>query len=340
MIRNGTANNRKINKVVDYIVAAFKFVLAYCFKSSPLRAFSVYAALVSSALVGTSWIVKGHINDIGETSLEWSVSSSEYTWIIVAVVFLVTVAYVITIVATKKKDFDDYRKISSENQLFSEVYLPYFQSLFQKIDIKNFSAWAYNLAVCGNTFIRCERYDLLRELQEYCSSIQHREGFEEYFKLVYNLRDALSDMLDVFSLHMEKVGDDSYQFHKFYSDLHFNPNYNKDLREYDEEVLLIGDLMFELTRILNLLLQRIRVAIPGFMSESGILTIPDATDRNHNKNVPIEYTLVEQTESESPYPGLRRFLTERGDRQHFYSKSDYLLPILESSFMISKGSKL
>lgn len=339
MIRNGTANNRKINKVVDYIVAAFKFVLAYCFKSSPLRAFSVYAATVAGALLGTSWIVKGHINDDG-ISVEWSISSAEYTWIVVAVVFFVTIAYVVSIVAANKKDFDDYRKTSSKSELFAEVYLPFFQILFQKLDIKNFSAWAYNLAVCGDTSIRCGRYDSLRELQEYCSSIQHREGFEEYFKLVYNLRDALSDMLDVFTLHMEKVGNDSYQFHKFYSDLHFNPNYNKDLREYDEEVLLIGDLMFELTRILNLLLQRIRVAIPGFMSESGILTIPDATDRNHNKNVPIEYTLVEQTESESPYPGLRRFLTERGDRQHFYSKSDYLLPILGSSFMRYKGSKL
>ena len=315
-----------------YIKPAVEFFLNWYFKTSPLRAFGIYATLAASVVVGSSLIFKGHISENGDSSMEWSVSCGEYSWIMLGVLFLITVAYVVAVVAANRKAFLQFAKSDDRSVIFREAYIPYFTKLFELLDTANYPHWAYNLAVSGNTYIRCDRYYDLRDLLIYCSSIQHRYGFEAYERLTNNFRDALNDMLNVFSMHMNKVGDETYEFHRFYKDLGFNPDYYKDVEEFKEETLLIADLMLEVTRLLNLLLDRIRDLYPGFMAEFGNITIPDVSDKNHASNIPI--TFLQDEISDEPYPGLKLFLTEREKRQHRYSYSDSLLPVLRRNYLI------
>lgn len=72
----------------------------------------------------------------------------------------------------------------------------------------------------------------------------------------------------------------------------------------------------ELTRILNLLLEKIREITPNFHIEDGIFVI-DTINR--------EYVMYQQSEkSNSPYPGLKQFVKIRKTRNYYYSKTEEL----------------
>lgn len=94
---------------------------------------------------------------------------------------------------------------------------------------------------------------------------------------------------------------------KFYKRLPYNPHYNEDLRKYDDVVMLLADLVFEQTRLLNLMLKRMRAVMPEYKVEVGKLMTDNVMEHN-------EYR--EDEESEQPYPGLNDFMTVRASRNY------------------------
>lgn len=200
------------------------------------------------------------------------------------------------------------------------------------LDMKEYPYWAYNLAVSGNTRINKDRYYKLMELADHCGRCPKTTPFETFQTLTFNFRYVLKDMLQVFGMHARQIGDDTLDFHKFYHDHIYNHDTPKEEQEYCDEVLLIGDLTFEMTRILNLLLERIREYEPGFMAAYGIMTIIDATDATGKSDTPIEFKAAEK--SERPYPGLSRFLDERGSRTHHLSQGRNLEDTLRRELVI------
>lgn len=84
-------------------------------------------------------------------------------------------------------------------------------------------------------------------------------------------------------------------------------------KEYNAEIMLISDLVLEMTRLCSFILSEIRVVEPTFCHEVGVLKVENATDRNNNDTV-IEYEDTQK--SDCPYPGLVAFLSERNTRRH------------------------
>ena len=224
-------------------------------------------------------------------------------------------------ISTQNMDGLDKLKINQEalKDLFISVYIPYFTSLFDKLDIKDYKYWSYRLAVYGETEISYKRYVELRDLIVFCDSCQNQTNFEEYYNLTKCFQKVLIDLLNVFDLHSLLIGNKKFRFHKFYKDYPYDPQKNPiEEKTYIDEIWLIGDLTFELTRLANLLLEKIRIYDPGFMAQYGILTILDAPQPRE----PIVYKNEEK--SDCPYLGLQNFLTDKMSRTHHYGEVDLI----------------
>ena len=72
----------------------------------------------------------------------------------------------------------------------------------------------------------------------------------------------------------------------------------------------------ELTRLLNLLLERIRERVPDYQIDEGVFVI-DSIAREKT-------VYCENEKSDSPYPGLKQFVKIRKTRNYSYSKTEEL----------------
>ena len=72
----------------------------------------------------------------------------------------------------------------------------------------------------------------------------------------------------------------------------------------------------ELTRLLNLLLERIRERVPDYQIDEGVFVI-DSIVREKT-------AYCENEKSDSPYPGLNKFVKIRSSRNYCYSKTSNL----------------
>ena len=199
-----------------------------------------------------------------------------------------------------------------EIDYIQSYYIPYFDKVFELLDIDNFKKWAYDCAINGNTFLRKNIYSNLDNVVGYIKSRPKNKDYSSWDSLLQNLGQLVSDFNIVFSKHAIKFGDeDVYCVDKFYKSIPNNPNYDVDLKAYYEHVYLISDLLFELARLCNLILSKIRSFAPEYKKELGILILEDRIDAP---------TLVyrESEISDTPYPGLNDFISVRLSREpHF-----------------------
>ena len=94
---------------------------------------------------------------------------------------------------------------------------------------------------------------------------------------------------------------------KFYKNGLYNPNYDDDLKRYKDTVMMLSDLVFEQTRLLNLILKRMRSFMPDYQVEAGKLMTDSVVEHN-------EYR--EDEETTSPYPGLKEYMVIRSTRNY------------------------
>ena len=127
-------------------------------------------------------------------------------------------------------------------------------------------------------------------------------------KLLRNLGLLVNDFSAVYSQHAVKFGSDAYVVERFYKKIQNNPNYERDLEAYNEHVLLVSDLLFELTRLCNLILSKIREVFPNYRQDIGLLHI--------DMRITTPDLVYRETEiSDSPYPGLKEFIKVRLTRE-------------------------
>ena len=72
----------------------------------------------------------------------------------------------------------------------------------------------------------------------------------------------------------------------------------------------------ELTRLLNLILERIRQRVPDYHIDEGVFVI-DSIAREKT-------AYCDKEKSDSPYPGLNKFVQIRSARNYCYSKTSTL----------------
>lgn len=195
--------------------------------------------------------------------------------------------------------------------LFESIYIPYFEQIFDYLNVEQYQYWCYHLAVDGGTKIQVEQYDQLHLLIKYINSRPLRIEFADWNNLMSNLNLLIADLISVLDRHLKTFGKDYYTIDRFYKKDLYNANYENDLILYKEEIYLISDLVFELTRLSNLILNRIREIKPDFLLHSGLLIIPGT-----------KWNTFEYRDSEiscSPYPGLFEFENIKSTRLQTYS---------------------
>ncbi len=224
--------------------------------------------------------------------------------------------------STRKKLTSSSQETYQKNRhklrdLFVSIYIPYFTNLFNKLEISNYKYWSYMIAVSGEMEISYKKYFELKDFIDFCDSCQNHTEFKEYYNLTMCLQEVLKDMFKIFDLHSVMIGKEGFRYHKYYKDHPWDPELNPiEEKEYEDEILLMGDLVFEFTRIANLLLERIRIYEPSFMAQYGILTIKDSP------NPKSQIVYKPQEKSDSPYPGLLPFLNKKMTRTHHYKEVD------------------
>ena len=206
--------------------------------------------------------------------------------------------------------------VKESDEVFSSCYLPMFDRIFTLVDMTNYPHWTFYWAMAGSSKISFQTYRNLEELSELLKRINYHKGYEQYNCLLKNLALLISDYIDLCEEHIEQVGDDEFTIDRFYKKIPYNSDYRILLHEYYEYCYLICDMTLELTRLLNLLLERIREKVPDYHIEDGVFVI-DTVDR-----IKTEYQNNEKTNT--PYPGLRCFVRERSTRNYCYSKTDNL----------------
>ena len=200
--------------------------------------------------------------------------------------------------------------------LFETIYLPAFEQIFKLLDIDNFQQWAYPCAIGGNTYLKGYIYENLDKVPNYILSRPKHKEYASWDTLMRNLGLLVSDFDNVFSQHAEKFDNDIYIVERFYKRYNPNPNYEEDLAAYNEYVMLVSDMLFELARLCNLILTRIRVLYPDYKQELGILHID-------NRITEPDLVYRETEISDAPYPGLKAYLKDRLTREkHLGSKAN------------------
>ena len=215
----------------------------------------------------------------------------------------------------------------SEIDLFDTWYLPAFHHIFDLLDIGHFQNWAYPCAIAGNTILKAYIYENLNKVPNYIMSRPKHQEFASFDALLRNLGMLVDDFETVYSQHAEKFGDDTYVVERFYKRIPSNPNYERDLEAYNENVRLISDMLFELTRLCNLLLNRIRSIYPEYRQDVGMLHI--------DTRISVPDLVYRESEiSDTPYPGLKEYIKVRLSREtHLGSNPN----IDESGYEINKN---
>lgn len=258
-----------------------------------------YFVLVSALFASTAWNFDWDMRDGGRFHFAFIPTSISVLSLIFLVVFTIPVCQYLK--GTTKNDF-----AIRKDDVMDEYYIPFFEKAFQKLDLENYSIWTSYIAIQGTLLITNEQYNNLHAVQYMMNRAVKHNGQEFLDGLIKNLGLLIDDLLYVMDSHLVMRDDTQLTINRFYKEPYPNPNYNEDLDKYNKIVRLISDLTFEMTRILNLILDIMRRHKTGFMFEVGSLSIYECSSKS------LKYRKEEI--SESPYPGLQKFLEIRSSR--------------------------
>ena len=185
-------------------------------------------------------------------------------------------------------------------------------------DLDDWSAWTSYL-LGGDPSILVERFEALRNLSPWLlSRIWPENGFAELQRALENFRHVAGGFVMTFERHSEGRGDggenEQYHFKKFYKIREYNEElYSQLLREYECQVALVDDYVYELTRAANLVCDCIRKELlPSYRLEQGALLVTRGMDMSFKT-----YTYrTEYQRSDFPdlYRGEKDFIHRRLSR--------------------------
>ena len=217
-----------------------------------------------------------------------------------------------------KLTYEQENKVAVDNKVNSDFikthYISAFDYVFELLDIDNFKNWGYECAISGNTALRRTIYSNLENIVSYIKSRPKHKYYPSWNSLLQNLGQLIFDFKNVFSQHAILFGDNVYTVEKFYKINPSNPNYNKDLEAYNQFVWLVSDLLFELARLCNYIISKIRSRYPEYKKELGLLIL------DNDMNSP-DLVYRESEISDAPYPGLEAFISVRLTREIHYGNN-------------------
>ena len=202
----------------------------------------------------------------------------------------------------------DHKRIN----ILKSIYIPYTDAMFTYLNIEYYYEWTYKMAVSGNTMVHERQLDDLLEMSTFLKTrVRHREH-ELLDRLFESLAKVSEDIYRIYNYYGDFSRKDKFvTIEKFYKrqNIGINPNYNEDLKKYNDIVTLASDLVFEQTRLLNFILKVIREAEPDYLVLIGILHTDDV----------IEHGIYDAEEDDFEYKGIEDFMTRRSRNFHYGS---------------------
>lgn len=202
------------------------------------------------------------------------------------------------------------QRLDSSKTLNDSLY----NKIFELLDIENYQYWAHYISISGDFKLSVKQYEnLIKVVQVIQNRVKNKQkSYQKVEDLLDNVALLIIDFINELDKHLITFGSQYYTVDKFYKGLGYNnTNYDKELKEYYTYSLTLSNLTFELTRLLNLLIQEIREINPSFLNNLGKLFICEAF-----KELPIEYNKNEVTRQ--PYPGIDEFFNI------YHTRKDYI----------------
>jgi len=202
-----------------------------------------------------------------------------------------------------------------------ELYATYIEKFIKLTNLHEWQNWT-SFAFGSSEVLKKKEFDELKKVPDYIISRVWPQRYKPLESSLINFKNIINDIVKVYSEYPEENGNGyttekfyrRYQREKFYhnQDAYSHERENQALEEYEYHVRLIIDLMLELTRALNYICDHIRTYLfEGFRIEEGVIIINQA-DLLSSRNFRIEYR--DEQRIEMPYPGLRKFMTNRANR--------------------------
>lgn len=209
-------------------------------------------------------------------------------------------------------------------QADDETYAGYIDEWSNRCHLDHWTEWISNLLSSGQPSLECEINSDLAGLPRWIMKRVWPGRYSGLEASLSNFGRVLHDLLSVFHEHAKKryPDDEELWTEKFYKTDEWNrERYDTLSRQYDYHVDLVQDLVLELTRAANLILDQVRTYIvPSYRLGEGRLSVKSGPDEHLRwKEVVVEYDSEERV-TERPYPGLQAFLTARERRDMFFGK--------------------
>ena len=239
---------------------------------------------------------------------------------------LYTVEYLQKMKSDHETWVEDSLNTYKENDNIDLIYASYIDEIVLLLDFENWNGWISrvmdNASISDKSFKKLERIPIF---------IEGRFWPNDYIDLedaVYNIHDIINDFMIVFVKHIDwksfNFQDENHKRKVIYTarfyklEWHEQDVYDDLLKKYKFHVVLIYDLMIELTKASNLLIQKIRKYLnPIYREHEGKLLIN--TDQYPNRVTKIEYNSDERMKK-SPYGGLEYFMKTREKRSNCIGK--------------------
>lgn len=212
-----------------------------------------------------------------------------------------------------------------DRQKDDEIYATYIDKWIELADINNWQNWTSDVFGSGQPKMSVGHLNKIKELNEYILSRVWPKRYDKIEFAFNNFRIVLTEFINVFSIHKEKMEDDDDSWcntEKFYRRLieYDEKRYNELLDEFDFHVDLVQDLACELTRTANYLCDQIRKYLSSsFRIKEGILLIVTGPDMSFSyKTIRLEFKTTDQDFVK--YPGLKKFMEKRQERGYCFGE--------------------
>ena len=206
----------------------------------------------------------------------------------------------------------------AEKQKDDEQYATYIEQWIKYIDLDNWKNWTSYLLSADDPNITIEKFNKLDELREWLFSRIWSNRYSELEKAFENFRLILQDFLNLFKEHAKKSGE-WYYTEKFYKlEWHKDQEVYRQLsKQYTFHVLLVEDLVIELTRATNYICKLVRKYIDSsFRLKEGLTLIEIGPFIDMSwKQYRVQYT-KDDLEKEYLYKNLKIFKEDRRTRDY------------------------
>ncbi len=238
-----------------------------------------------------------------------------------------TGTYTISFLNQLKSEHEQWVRESLEGfdpqkQRDDEIYASYAEKWIDLGHLNEWKGWTSFIFGSDDPRLFINIDNSLDELKEWLFSRIWPKRYEELEDAFENFRRVLQDFRNTFHEHAEKAKDILYT-RKFYQIDEWNEEkYERLGKKYEFHVVLVQDLMLELTRAANYICDKIRTYIDrSFRLDEGALIVESGpympyTWRQHR----VEYRGDERTKI--PYPGLNEFKKIRKDRDYCFGVGD------------------